>query len=270
MRTLLDFIVRHSYIFLFIFLETIALLLLFGFNDRQKTALLTSSNIVAGRIFEIRSNFKEYFNLKYENSKLSDENAKLQSEIFALRDSLRQNQEIQNLADVIVARVIDNSIRKDDNYITINKGESDGLSIGMGVYDAKGVVGIVMLTGKRYSVILPILNGKSSISCKIKGHNFFGFLEWKGGDPYTAEVLDLPYLTNVNIGDTIVTSGFSSVFPEGIPIGVVSGIEESQAGYSIVVSVKLSADIGNLGYVYVNAQKPDTELLQLKQKIKEE
>jgi rod shape-determining protein MreC len=269
-RTLLDFIIRHSYIFLFILLETISLLLLFGYNDRQKAALFSSSNTVSGHVFEIQSNFKEYFGLKNENAKLADENARLQSEVFFLRDSLRINQEISVLSNSVVARVIDNSVRKDDNFITIDKGASDGLSKGMGVYDANGVVGIVMLTGKIYSVILPILNGRSSISCKIKGQNCFGFLEWKGGDPYTAEVLDLPYLTNVEVGDTIVTSGFSSVFPEGIPVGVVSGFEEYQAGYSIVVSVKLSADISNLGYVYINTKKSDTELLQLKQNIKEE
>lgn len=269
MRTLLDFIVRHSYIFLFILLETISLLLLFGFNDRQKAVLFSSSNAVAGHLFEVQSNFKEYFNLKNENFKLADENARLQSEIFALRDSLKFNQEISDSSDVIFARVIDNSVRKDDNYITINKGDSDGVSMGMGVYDANGVIGIVILTGKSYSVLLPVLNSKSSISCKIKGQNCFGFLEWKGGDPYMAEVRDLPYLTNVNLGDTIVTSGFSSVFPEGIPVGIVSGFEEYKAGYSIVVSVKLSADISNLGYVYINTKRPDTDLLQLKSKIKE-
>jgi rod shape-determining protein MreC len=268
-RTLLDFIIRHSYIFLFILLETISLLLLFGFNDRQKAALFSSSNTVAGQIFEMQSDFKEYFGLKNENAKLADENARLQSEVFFLRDSLRINQEISLSSNVIVARVIDNSVRKDDNFITIDKGASDGLSKGMGVYDANGVVGIVMLTGQRYSVILPILNSRSSISCKIKGQNCFGFLEWKGGDPYIAEVLDLPYLTNVSVGDTIVTSGFSSVFPEDIPIGVVSGFEEYQAGYSIVVSVKLSADISNLGYVYINTKRTDDDLLLLKQNIKE-
>lgn len=269
MRSLLDFIVKHSYVFLFILLETLSLVLLFGFNDRQKEAYMTSANIVSGTLFEWRSGVAQYFGLHKENAVLVQENSRLRDLLYELTDS-QYVETAKALSDerTIAARVIDNSVRFDDNYITIDKGSRDGVVKGMGVYNPDGVVGVVMAAGRRYSIIMPVLNGNTSISCKIKGTESFGFLEWNGGDPYIAQIVDMPYHSAVEQGDTIVTTGFSSVFPENIPVGTVACVEHSRNGYTLKVQVRLSVDMSDLGWVYVHSLTQDPEIDELYREIK--
>lgn len=268
MRSLLDFIVRHSYVFLFILLEILSLVLLFGFNDRQKEFFLTSANSMSGTLLEWRSGVDQFFLIRKENAQLVEENTRLRNMLFELTDSqLVSTTRALSSEGVVAARVIDNSVRKDDNYITINKGTRDGIAPGMGVYSGDGVVGVVMVSGRRYSVVMPVLNGNTSISCKKKGSDSFGFLEWTGGDPYVAQLRDMPYHSAVEIGDTIVTTGFSSVFPENIPVGTVAGVEHSKNGYTLKIQVNLSCDISNLGWVYVHTLTRDEEIDDLYEKI---
>jgi rod shape-determining protein MreC len=260
-RSLLDFIVRHSYVFLFILLETLSLVLLFGFNDRQNEAFMTSANVMSGTLLEWRTGVEQYFGLRKENAGLMEENARLRSMLYELTDSQYvETERALSSEGVIVARVIDNSVRKDDNYITIDKGKRDGIAPGMGVYSSDGVVGSVMVAGNRYSIIMPVLNGNTSISCKIKGSESFGFLEWQGGDPYIAQVKDMPYHSAVRKGDTIVTTGFSSVFPEGIPVGAVTNVERSSNGYTLKISTRLAVDMSDLRWVYVHLRTADAEI----------
>jgi len=268
MRSLLDFLVRHSYVFLFILLEILSLVLLFGFNDRQKEAFLTSANSMSGALFEWRSGVDGFFMVRKENAQLVEENTRLRNLLSAIADSQYVDMErTMSTEGVVAARVIDNSVRKDDNYITINKGRRDGIEPGMGVYCADGVVGVIMVSGRRYSVVMPILNGSTSISCKKKGSDSFGFLEWSGGDPYVAQLRDMPYHSAVEIGDTIVTTGFSSVFRENVPVGTVASVERSKNGYTLKVQVNLAVDMSDLGWVYVNTQTADDEIEELYKEI---
>lgn len=269
MRSLLDFIVRHSYVFLFVLLETLSLVLLFGFNDRQKLAFVTSANSVSGSIYELFSNVDVYFNLRRENTLLVEENARLRSMLYELTDSQTVDSARNMSRDgVIAARVIDNSVRKDDNYMTVNKGSNDGVGKGMGVYNSTGVIGVIMASGKSYSVVMPILNGNTSISSKIKGTDNFGFLEWSGGDPYTAQLKDVPYHSNVEVGDTVVTTGFSSVFPENITIGTVADVQRLSNGYTLKILVSLAVDMSDLGWVYIHSKTVDPEIIDLQQQLK--
>lgn len=264
MRSLLDFIVKHSYVFLFILLEILSLVLLFGFNDRQKEAFFTSANSISGTLLEWRSGVDQFFSIRKENARLVEENTRLRDMLYEWADSQYVDQErAMSTGKVVAARVVDNSIRKDDNYVTINKGRRDGISPGMGVYNPDGVVGVVMVAGKRYSVVMPVLNGNSSISCKKKGTDSFGFLEWAGGNPYVAQLKDMPYHSAVELGDTIVTTGFSSVFPENIPVGTVAGVERSKNGYTLKIQVNLACDLSNLGWVYVHTETCDEEIQDL-------
>lgn len=261
MRSLLDFIIRHSYVFLFIVLETLSLLLLFGFNDRQNEAFLMSANNVSGTVYKWRSGVGQYFGLRRENERLAQENASLRSFLYELTDSICLETERAMSSDgVMAARVIENSVRKDDNYMTIDKGRRDGIAQGMGVFNSEGVIGVVMVTGNRYSVVMPVLNGRTSISCKKLGTDNFGFLEWGGGDPYKAQVKDMPYHSDISVGDTIVTTGFSSVFPENIPVGRVSEVRRMKNGYTLRVEVDLAVDMTDLGWVYVNTLTRDPEI----------
>ena len=269
MRSLLDYLVKYSYVFLFILLEILSLVLLFGFNDRQQLAFVTSANSVSGSIYELFSNVDVYFNLRRENTLLVEENARLRSMLYELTDSQTVDSARNMSRDgVIAARVIDNSVRKDDNYMTVNKGSNDGVGKGMGVYNSTGVIGVIMASGKSYSVVMPILNGNTSISSKIKGTDNFGFLEWSGGDPYTAQLKDVPYHSNVEVGDTVVTTGFSSVFPENITIGTVADVQRLSNGYTLKILVSLAVDMSDLGWVYIHSKTVDPEIIDLQQQLK--
>ncbi len=269
MRSLLDYLVKYSYVFLFILLEILSLVLLFGFNDRQKLAFVTSANSVSGSIYELFSNVDVYFNLRRENTLLVEENARLRSMLYELTDSQTVDSARNMSRDgVIAARVIDNSVRKDDNYMTVNKGSNDGVGKGMGVYNSTGVIGVIMASGKSYSVVMPILNGNTSISSKIKGTDNFGFLEWSGGDSYTAQLKDVPYHSNVEVGDTVVTTGFSSVFPENITIGTVADVQRLSNGYTLKILVSLAVDMSDLGWVYIHSKTVDPEIIDLQQQLK--
>ena len=269
MRSLLDYLVKYSYVFLFILLEILSLVLLFGFNDRQKLAFVTSANSVSGSIYELFSNVDVYFNLRRENTLLVEENARLRSMLYELTDSQTVDSARNMSRDgVIAARVIDNSVRKDDNYMTVNKGSNDGVGKGMGVYNSTGVIGVIMASGKSYSVVMPILNGNTSISSKIKGTDNFGFLEWSGGDPYIAQLKDVPYHSNVEVGDTVVTTGFSSVFPENITIGTVADVQRLSNGYTLKILVSLAVDMSDLGWVYIHSKPIDPEIIDLQQQLK--
>lgn len=268
MRSILDFIIRKSHTFLFVLLEGLALTLLFCLNDSQKAAYLSSAGLISGRLLDISASVSGYFSLKGENEKLAVENAWLKSRLNALESEIEEEKLASLSTDkVVAARVIDNSIRRDNNFITINKGTENGVREGMGVSSPSGAVGVVLVAGRHYSIVLPILNSKSSISCKVKGSDSFGFLEWRGGDPCRAELLDVPYHAQISQGDTIVTSGYSAVFPQNVMVGTVSSIEERRSEYTLKVVLDLAVDFSDLGWVYVYVQAESPELKELRKSV---
>lgn len=279
MRNLLNFFLKYNYWFLFILLEVISFALLFRFNNYQGSAFFTSSNQVAGMVYEAANNVTGYFHLKSINDDLVQENVELELQIERLRSVLMEltadSVGIEKVKadalkgyDIYRANVINNSLTHVDNYITLDKGENDGIRPEMGVINGSGVVGIVYHTSANYSVIIPILNSKSSISCKIKRSDYFGFLKWEGGSSEYATVKDMPRHSLFSLGDTIVTSGHSAVFPGGIPIGTVEDISDSHDGLSYLLKVKLFTDFGRLNDVRVIAQKGQEEQIELEQKVK--
>jgi rod shape-determining protein MreC len=279
MRNLLNFFLKYNYWFLFILLEVISFALLFRFNNYQGSAFFTSSNQVAGMVYEAANNVTGYFHLKSINDDLVQENVELELQIERLRSALMEltadsvgleKMKLDALKgyDIYRANVINNSLTHVDNYITIDKGENDGIRPEMGVINGSGVVGIVYHTSANYSVVIPILNSKSSVSCKIKRSDYFGFLKWDGGSSEYATVKDMPRHSLFSLGDTIVTSGHSAVFPGGIPIGTVEDMSDSHDGLSYLLKVKLFTDFGRLNDVRVIAQKGQEEQIELEQKVK--
>jgi rod shape-determining protein MreC len=279
MRNLLNFFLKYNYWFLFILLEVISFALLFRFNNYQGSAFFTSSNQVAGMVYEAANNVTGYFHLKSINDDLVQENVELELQIERLRSALMEltadsvgleKMKLDALKgyDIYRANVINNSLTHVDNYITIDKGENDGIRPEMGVINGSGVVGIVYHTSANYSVVIPILNSKSSVSCKIKRSDYFGFLKWDGGSSEYATVKDMPRHSLFSLGDTIVTSGHSAVFPGGIPIGTVEDMSDSHDGLSYLLKVKLFTDFGRLNDVRVIAQKGLEEQIELEQKVK--
>jgi len=153
-----------------------------------------------------------------------------------------------------------------DNYITLDQGSSAGIRPEMGVVDGNGIVGIVYETSSSYSLVISVLNSKSNISCKIVGSDYFGYLKWEHGDSRYAYLKDLPRHAEFNLGDTVVTSGFSTVFPEGIMVGTVDDMSDSHDGLSYLLKIKLATDFGKVSDVRVIARNGQQEQKELENK----
>ena len=278
MRNLLNFFLKYNYWFLFVLLEVISFALLFRFNSYQGSAFFTSANRLAGAVYDAANNVTGYFHLKTINDELVQKNVELELQVERLRETLTEatgdssgieqmKQEALQEYDIFKASVINNSITHADNYITINKGTADGVRSEMGVVNGSCVVGIVYLTSSHHSIVIPVLNSKSSISCKIKKSDYFGFLKWDGGSSEYAYVKDMPRHSLFSLGDTIVTSGHSAVFPSGIPVGTVDDIADSHDGLSYLLRVKLFTDFARLNDVRVIAKKGQEEQLELEKQV---
>ena len=277
MRNLLNFLLKYNHRFLFILLEVISFVLLFRFNHYQHSVYFSSANAVAGKVYEVSGGITSYFHLKSVNEDLLDRIMELEQQNHNLEDALGRHlsdstelNSIRNLPNtdyqVFKARVINNSLNLVDNYITLNRGSKDGIRPEMGVVDGNGVVGIVYDTSSHYSRVISVLNSKSSISCKIVGSEYFGYLKWEYGDSRYAYLKDLPRHAEFNLGDTVVTSGYSTVFPEGIMIGTVDDMADSNDGLSYLLKVKLATDFGKVSEVRVIARTGQHEQKELEQK----
>ena len=279
MRNLLDFFLKYNNWFLFILLEVISFALLFRFNNYQGSVFFTSSNYMAGAVYETANSVTGYFHLKAINDDLAQKNVELELQMERLLEKLtelthdssgieRMRKESLSGYDIFKAKVVNNTLTHADNYITLDKGEKDGIRSEMGVVDGNGVVGIVYMTSDHYSVVIPVLNSKSSISCKIKNSDYFGFLKWDGGASNYATVKDMPRHSLFSLGDTIVTSGHSAVLPSGIPVGTVEDISDSHDGLSYLLKVRLFTDFGKLNDVRVIAKKTQEQQLRLEKRVK--
>ena len=274
MRNLLNFLLKYNYWLLFILLEVICFVLLFRFNNYQQSVFFTSANVVAGKVYEVSGGISSYFHLKSVNEDLLDRNMALEQQITNLEnrlkdyriDSITMNS-IRYLeqADykIFKAHVIRNSLNQADNYITLDKGSSSGIRPEMGVVDGNGVVGIVYKTSPSYSLVISVLNSKSSISCKIIGSEYFGYLKWEYGDSRYAYLKDLPRHAEFNLGDTVITSGYSTVFPAGVMVGTVDDMSDSNDGLSYLLKIKLATDFGKLGNVRVISRSGQGEQREL-------
>lgn len=274
MRNLLNFLLKYNYWFLFILLEVICFVLLFRFNNYQQSVYFTSANVVIGKVYEVSGSVSSYFHLKSVNEDLLDRNMLLEQQITNLENALRERQvdsvvvnSIRNLDNkdyqIFKAHVIRNSLNQADNYITLDKGSSSGIRPEMGVVDGNGVVGIVYKTSPNYSLVISVLNSKSSISCKIVGSEYFGYLKWEHGDSRYAYLKDLPRHAEFNLGDTVVTSGYSTVFPAGVMVGTVDDMSDSNDGLSYLLKIKLATDFGKLSDVRVIARTGQMEQQEL-------
>lgn len=280
MRNLLNFLIKNSYWFLFLLLEVASFVLLFRFNRYQQSVYFTSANSIIGRIYEASSEVTSYFHLKETNRDLFRRNMFLEQRMLALEENQHErtpyemdttmisdslfNDEVMNY-QMFEAKVIKNSLGLADNYLTINRGTKDGIGTEMGVVGPNGVVGIVYMTSSNYSVVISLLNTKSSLSCKIKRSEYFGYLKWENKDARYAYLKDLPRHAEFNLGDTVITSGYSNVFPEGLMVGTIDDMSDSNDGLSYLLKVKLSTDFARVNDVYVisrNGQKEQNELEQ--------
>ncbi len=270
MRNLLNFLIRYSTWFVFTFYVLVSFVLLFTFNSYQGAVYLTSANALTSAINEKMSEVTSYFNLRTVNEQLQTRNAALEGKILNLNNELKH---LKTLIDDTVkyaglpprfdfesAYVINNSTRHPRNYFTINRGRLDGIEPGMGVVDQNGVVGIVNICGSHTSRVVSVLTKDQHFSVKIKGTNYVGSLTWKGNDPHTAWVEEIPRHSRFHVGDTIVTSGFSTTFPEGIQVGTIMSQVKNNDNNFFTLKIRLGSDFAHLGTVRVLKDQLKAEL----------
>ena len=276
MRNLLEFLAKYNHWFVFLILEVVSMVLLFQYNSYQGSAWFSSANAVTGKLYEWDANVETFFSLTKVNQELTQRNAYLEQEVQKLSDSLvsvtkdssiyhRDQFALLRNYRLIPAKVVANSIDKPGNLMTIDKGSADGIHKDMGVISGTGVVGIVYLVAEHYAIVIPVLNTKSNISCMILNRGYFGYLRWKGGVSDLAYLEEVPRHAHFKLGDYVVTSGYSAVFPPGVRVGRILHVFNSADGLSYRVQLRLSTDFARLRDVCViddSAMKERLEIMR--------
>ena len=262
MRNLLEFLAKYNHWFVFLILEVVSMVLLFQYNSYQGSAWFSSANAVTGKLYEWDANVETFFSLTKVNQELTQRNAYLEQEVQKLSDSLvsvtkdssiyhRDQFALLRNYRLIPAKVVANSVDKPGNLMTIDKGSADGIHKDMGVISGTGVVGIVYLVAEHYAIVIPVLNTKSNISCMIQNRGYFGYLRWKGGVSDLAYLEEVPRHAHFKLGDYVVTSGSSAVFPSGVRVGRILHVFNSADGLSYRVQLRLSTVFARLRDVCV-------------------
>ena len=262
MHDFIERITAYVHWALFLLLEVLSGFLLFQYNHYQGSVWFTQANTAVAMVHEWEAKALSYLRMPAENAALVQRNIVLQRQLDALRHeladakidtSLTQKTQAELLQDItlIPAQIVDNSVRKRNNMMVINAGSAEGVAPEMGVVSGTGVVGIVSAVTPHHALVMSILNSNSSISCRLRGTEYFGYLKWKGGKPLRAYMDDVPRHAHIQKGDVVETSGFSSVFPAGIFLGKVAEITNSSDGLAYELEILLSTDIANLRHVNV-------------------
>ena len=257
MLRIFQFLYRVRAFLLFAFLEFLAIWMIVANNSPQGAAFFNSSNEWVGNALKKQADVVQYFSLVDDNAALVEENARLKQDLMALQvrpdsmplvidSALEANFELKG------ARVVANSLRFSQNYLTLYKGSKDGIKPGMGVFNSQGIVGRVKSVSENYAVAFSVLNTNLLISAKIKSSDVFGSVRWDGSNTTEVQLLYVPRHVKASKGDTVISSGFNAVFPEGILIGKISKVEVNKADPNyLALTVKLSTDFSKLNYVYL-------------------
>ncbi|WP_248724075.1 rod shape-determining protein MreC [Seonamhaeicola sp. ML3] len=272
MQQIINFILRNKNFLLFFLLFSVSVVFTIQSHSYHKSKFINSANFFSGGIYSSINNISEYFSLKSQNEILAEENN-------TLRELLHNNHlESESNIDSIIkrthffnesfrfsnAKIIKNSYSKTDNILLINKGKNDSIQEDFGVITSKGIVGIIDKSSARYATVISILNmSNSSISAGLKQTSHFGSLKWDGNNPELIQLIDIPINAPVKQGDTIVTSGQSSIFPKGIPIGTIESYKNDAAENFYEINVNLFNDMTNLEHVYIIENRHRAEINNL-------
>ena len=273
MHNLIRFIGRNHFFFLFLLLELISFALIFSYNYYPGAWYFRVATSINGSIRSTSSQVTEYFGLRKANYELALENSILRSSlsesflavdtgVFWKNDTLYRQR-----YQYIVSKVVGNSVGSRNNFIMLNKGISGGVEIDMGVIGPSGVVGIVVAVSENFASVMPVLHSATVVSAKVKKNNQLASVIWEGISPHKASLINLPGKVKISQGDTVVTSGYSHIFPEGIPIGTIEKFNLNSDDSYYDVSLDLSTDFASLSYVYVvkNLLKDEQQALIQKQ-----
>lgn len=281
MRKLLDFLLEKKHWFLLILFEVISFTLIYRNNSYQRSVMINSANYASGYVLSVAGYVQSYLNLRTINRNLQEQNGQMEMQLLDLQEQIEVMQAdtvtfkgaVSDSARIfpfqfVIAEVVNNSISQLSNYITINKGRKDGIQPDMGVVSEQGVVGIVSNVSDHFSVIISLLNPKSKLSCKVLENNSFGYLTWDGRDADYAILEELPRHAEFHKGDTIVTSGYSAIFPAGLIVGVVDDFYKERDDNFYALRVKLATPFSSLQHVRVIQNAYRNEQIELEKEAR--
>lgn len=266
MQQIIFFFIRNKNFLLFAVLFIASVALTLQSHTYHKNKFVHSANFLSGSVYSIKSSITGYFDLKEQNAMLIEENNRLRFMITQLQTDEVDSVDVSSVVSqykFVPARVINNFYSRTKNRLTINKGAGDSLRIDMGVITSQGIVGIVNNVSANYATVQSVLNTKSQINAKLKKSNQFGTLKWDAQRPDIVQLVDVPRIADVRLGDTITTGGKSTIFPEGILIGSVENFKLDEGDNYYEISVKLFNDMTNLRHVYVIENTAAEEIKQL-------
>ena len=255
MQQIFNFVIRNKTFLLFLLLFGLALSLTIQSHSYHRSKFINSANNITGGVYGTFNSIDQYFDLKEQNAILIEENKTLREDFF--NEPNLNNSEVNKLElndkkfRIISAEVYKNSFNLPNNYLTINKGIRDSIKQDFGVITSKGIVGIVDNISNKYATVLSILSKKSRINAQLKSTSHIGSLAWSNKSPHLAQLIDVSKFANVNIGDTIITGGQSSIFPKGIGIGTIESFELDSGGDTYIIQVQLFNDMTTLEHVYI-------------------
>ncbi len=256
MKNLIQFFIRFHFLILFIIIESGSLTIAFQYNHYQKAGVVTMIQNISGFYHSKVFSIKEYLNLRETNQQLAYENVRLNNilqqayrsdDIFFYKQQDTINRQSFYLTS---AKIINNSVNKKHNFLTLNKGTEQGLKPDMAVISTNGVVGVIYDVSRFYSTVISLLNTNMKISSKLLKNDYFGSLEWDGKNYRHAILNEIPYHVKVERGDTVVTSGYSAIFPEGVMIGTIEDFK-IKGGNFYEINIALSTDFKHLTFVSV-------------------
>ena len=274
MRNLLDFIVRYSHLLLFLLLEVVAFWLITHYQSYSQATLFTTANQMVAGINQAGDNTADYFHLRRQNEQLNEQICRLQTEVQMLHNQLEQYTEDSCWQDsttyhyahlgyhIIPAKVIDITTHQEHNYLTLNKGKRDGIADGMGVICGESIVGVVSKVNEHFALVVPLIHTSISISARIKKNSQIGFTRWNGIQSHYVHLMEVGRHIPVEEGDTVVTSGMTATFPEGLLIGVTDKVRLDEGDNYYNIRLRLSTDFGKLNYVQVLDNTMRSELVQ--------
>ena len=260
MRNLIDFLIKYGSVLLFVLLFVISAALLASNGRFHSSVWFTSANAVSSQVYGVSNGISSYFNLRSINASLQESNANLENEVLNLRAEVAAYKSMlgdtllpydAQRFEYVLATVLNNSVRHPRNYFTINRGANDGVKKGMGVVDQNGIVGIVNVAGPNSSRVISLLNTTQHFSVRLKGTDVVGSLVWKVNDPKIAYMEEVPRHTTYALGDSVVTSGYSTTFPADMPVGVVVGRIKTENDNFYVLKIRLFSDFKTLSTVRI-------------------
>ena len=265
MQQIIYFFIRNKNFLLFFVLFLVSLALTINSHSYHNTQFVSSANVVSGGLYSIKSSITDYFDLKTQNQQLVQENERLRERLQFYNKHWAPSDSSLTQRPYIFrdAKVIQNSYSRTKNQLTINRGRADSIVVDMGVISPQGIVGIVSHTTKNFASVQSVLNTNSQVVAKFKKSNHFGTLTWDGRQPNRVQLNEIPRIAPIAVGDTIVTDGKSTIFPEGILIGTVQDFKQKEGGDYFDINVTLFTDMTSVKHVYVIQNKAKKEIKEL-------